>query len=66
MEREILAIEQLIIYADASQQLADNYRALLKKIWDRANPSIIEDNAQTRLDPDLMDELERLFDETTS
>jgi len=30
------------------------------------NPSIIEDNAQTRLDPDLMDELERLFDETTS
>ncbi len=61
MENEVRAIDKLVKYADASVQLADSYRAMLKKIWDRANPSLLDDNSQTRLDPDLMDELDTLL-----
>lgn len=44
----------------------NKYRTFLKKIWDRANPAIPDDNSQTRLDTDLMDELQVVLNETLS
>lgn len=35
--------------------------ALLRKLHNRANPSIMDDNSQTRLDPDIQDELELIL-----
>ena len=39
----------------------EKMKRLLKKIWDRANPSILDDKSQTRLDPDILEELETIL-----
>lgn len=38
--------------------LHEDAKALLRKIYNRANPSLFDDASQTRLDSDLMDEIE--------
>ena len=37
-------------------------KRLLRKIYNRANPSILEDDTQTRRDSDLLDEIEAFLE----
>lgn len=46
-----------ILYQNAKEE-NERLKTLLKKIYDRSFPSLFEDNNQTRLDPDLIPEIE--------